>query len=64
MKKFQIIDNSNNIISKHKTLDLANARLRKIDSVKCSLYASDVDWLTGKEEALQGYNNKVVAVNN
>jgi hypothetical protein len=62
MKKFAIVDTADcRVISRHKNLDLANAKLRKIDAVKYSLYATDVDWLQGEEEALQGYRYKIDA---
>ena len=60
MKKYIIIDGDGDVISRHKTLDLANAKLRQIDTVKYSLYSSDVDWLAGQEGALQGYKYSVV----
>jgi len=47
------------IISIHKNLGLANSKLREIDTVQHSLYTTDVDWLTGHEEAHQGYNHTV-----
>jgi len=47
------------IVSGHKNLELANSKLREIDTVQHSLYATDVDWLTGDLEALQGYNHTV-----
>lgn len=59
MTKFAIRNKHCEIISKHKNLELANSRLRKIDSVSHSLYADDVDWLTGQEEALQGYSHSI-----
>ena len=59
MKKFTIRNEHGKIISKHKNLELANNKLRKIDAVSHSLYADDGDWLTGQEEALQGYNHSV-----
>ena len=59
MKKFTISDNQGNVMSKHNTLELANNKLRKIDAVKYSLYADDVNWLNNHEEALQGYNYSV-----
>ena len=54
--KFVIVDSNLSIFSRHKTLDAANKKLRLIDAVKYSLYATDVNWLRDKEEALQGYN--------
>ena len=57
--KFTVKDKDGFVKSTHKSLDLANAKLRKIDAVKYSLHADDVDWLTGYEEALQGYNYSV-----
>ena len=54
--KFLIVDSNLSIFSRHKTLDAANKKLRLIDAVKYSLYATDVNWLHGKDEALQGYN--------
>jgi hypothetical protein len=59
MKKFAVRNKHGEIVSQHKTLGLANSKLRKIDSVSHSLYADDVDWLTDQEEALQGYNHSV-----
>lgn len=53
--KFVIKDKGGSVRSKHKSLELANNKLRKVDAVKYSLYADDVDWLSGDEEALQGY---------
>ena len=54
--KFVIFDSNLSIFSRHKTLDAANKKLRLIDAVKYSLYATDVKWLRDDEEALQGYN--------
>ncbi len=59
MKKFAIRNECGEIVSKHNTLELANSKLRKVDSVSHSLYADDVDWLAGQEKALQGYNHSV-----
>lgn len=56
MKHYVIINRDRDIISRHKTVVLANAKLRKIDSVHSSLHATDVDWLKNDEEALQGYD--------
>ena len=61
--KFVIFDSNLSIVSQHKTLDAANKKLRLIDAVKYSLYATDVNWLHGKDEALQGYNYFVGAYN-
>jgi len=61
--KFLIVDSNLSIFSRHKTLDAANKKLRLIDAVKYSLYATDVNWLHGKDEALQGYNYFVGAYN-
>jgi len=58
--KYQIINTYCEVISTHKTLELANAKLKKIDAVKYCLHASDVDWLKGKEEALQGYKHSII----
>jgi len=63
MAEFTIKNKCGEIVSRHKSLELANAKLRKIDAVKYSLYADDVDWLTGHEEALQGYNCTVQPAN-
>ena len=60
--KFMIIDSNLRIVSRHKTLDAANKKLRLIDDVKYSLYATDVNWLRDKEEALQGYNYSIIKV--
>ena len=54
--KFVIFDSNLSIFSRHKTLDAANKKLRLIDAVSYSLYATDVKWLQDKDEALQGYN--------
>jgi hypothetical protein len=54
--KFMIFDRNLSIVSRHKTLNAANKKLRLIDSVKYSLHATDVNWLRDEEEALQGYN--------
>ena len=61
--KFLIVDSNLSIVSRHKTLDAANKKLRLIDAVKYSLYATDVNWLRDKEEALQGYNYYIGAYN-
>ena len=61
--KYQIIKNNcKSVISRHKSLTLANQKLRSIDSVKYSLHATDVDWLQGQEEALQGYYHSIVPI--
>jgi len=60
--KFLIVDSNLSIFSRHKTLDAANKKLRLIDAVKYSLYATDVNWLRDKEEALQGYNYFIIEV--
>jgi hypothetical protein len=61
MKKYQIIRiKTGEQISKHKNIKLANKRLRKIDRVRSSLYATRAAWLQGREGALQGYNFKVM----
>ena len=60
--KFLIFDSNLSIFSRHKTLDAANKKLRLIDDVKYSLYATDVNWLHGKDEALQGYNYSIIEV--
>ena len=61
--KFIIVDSNLSIVSRHKTLNAANKKLRLIDDVKYSLYATDVNWLRDDEEALQGYNYCVGAYN-
>ena len=60
--KFLIFDRNLSIVSRHKTLDAANKKLRLIDAVSYSLYATDVKWLQDKEEALQGYNHSIIEV--
>ena len=60
--KFLIVDSNLSIFSRHKTLDAANKKLRLIDAVSYSLYATDVKWLQDKEEALQGYNYSIIKV--
>ena len=60
--KFMIVDSNLSIFSRHKTLNAANKKLRLIDAVKYSLYATDVNWLRDKEEALQGYNHSIIEV--
>ena len=60
--KFIIVDSNLSIVSRHKTLNAANKKLRLIDAVKYSLYATDVNWLRDDEEALQGYNYFIIEV--
>lgn len=55
-KKFKIKNQYGETISRHKTLDTANAKMRKIDNIRHTIYATDVDWLSGNQYALQGYN--------
>lgn len=61
-QKFKVVNGLGDTISKHKTLDLANQKLRDIDNVSRSLYSSDVNWLKNKEEALVGYHCQVLPI--
>jgi hypothetical protein len=62
MKTFKIVNNNNEVISKHKSIVLANTRLKEIDCVQHTLYASDTGWLSGNEEAYQGYNHSILPI--
>ncbi len=61
-KKYHIIKDGY-VISKHKTLALANQKLKRIDTVKYSLYSTDLDWIKYNEEANMGYNHIITYCN-
>lgn len=63
-KKFVVIDRHGDIRSTHKTLELANKKLRAIDTVKYCLYAGDVSWLKNSDECYQGYEYRVECLEN
>jgi len=63
MKKWQLVNIENNeTISKHKSLLLANNRLKKNDAVRYTNYATDVEWLKIREYAYCGYKYKVLPI--
>lgn len=69
MKEYIICHNKGHIVSRHKTLASTNKKMREIDTVAYSLKAADktvdtnmwthteVGWLDGQEEAVQGQNH-------
>lgn len=65
IERFAVMEKkSGAVISRHKNLDLANTKLREIDGVWHSLHSTDVPWLQGDEEALQGYTYVVAPLGN
>lgn len=64
VKKFVVIDRHGDIRSTHKTLELANKKLKAVDTVRCCLYAGDVPWLKNFDECYQGYKYRVEYLEN
>jgi len=57
--KYKIIDKHGYKISSHRSIEAANRALKRVDSVKYSVYAPDFPGLTFSQEANQGYNYSI-----